>query len=73
MTEPGSESDDLPETSFTELWSEPDRDGVSVLRDTEAESGDETEMRDLYDLDETEAEELGIKLDALEPDEPPLD
>lgn len=50
-----------------------DQDGVSSLRDVEAEAGDEQELRDDFDLDEREARELGVALDRTEPDEPPLD
>jgi hypothetical protein len=50
-----------------------DRDGVASLRDTEAESGDENEVADLYDIDTHEARELGADLDDGSADEPLLD
>src|SRR5712671_5023043 len=37
----------------------PDQDGVASLRDTEAEAGDESELRDAFDMDDREARELG--------------
>jgi hypothetical protein len=50
-----------------------DRDGLSSLRDTEAESGDELELTDAYDLDQVEAAELGIALDRTGGETPRLD
>jgi hypothetical protein len=50
-----------------------DRDGVSSMRDTEAESGDEDEVSDSYDLDTAEAEELGVELDRIGGETPYLD
>jgi hypothetical protein len=50
-----------------------DRDGVSSLRDTEAESGDEDELVDRFDLDSYEAKELGVDLDRTGGETPRLD
>ena len=50
-----------------------DRDGVSSLRDTDAEQGDEDELDDTYDLDDREARELGAALDGRDEPEPRLD
>jgi hypothetical protein len=50
-----------------------DRDGVSSLRDTEAESGDEDEVTDRFDLDTTEARDLGVALDRTDGEIPRLD
>jgi hypothetical protein len=50
-----------------------DRDGVSSLRDIEADAGDEREIDDAFDIDEREALELGVALDRTAPDEPSLD
>ena len=50
-----------------------DRDGVESLRDTEAESGDEDEVDDRYDLDRLEAQELGVALDRTDGETPRLD
>jgi len=48
-------------------------DASGTLRDLQEESGDEGEMKDMYVLDQQEAEELGVDLDPLEEPEPPLD
>jgi hypothetical protein len=48
-----------------------DRDGVDGLRDVEAEAGDEAAVGDSFDLDTSEARELGVALDRVE-DEPRL-
>lgn len=50
-----------------------DRDGVSSLRDTEAESGDEDEVMDRFELDSVEAHELGVALDRTGGETPRLD
>ncbi len=50
-----------------------DRDGVDSLRDTDAEQGDESEIDDLFDLDEREARETATDLDGEPRDEPNLD
>jgi hypothetical protein len=47
-----------------------DQDGVASLRDTEAEAGDEGEMRDRFDMDDREARELGVDLDGRDEPEP---
>ncbi len=48
----------------SEAWR--DRDGISSLRDTEAEQGDEEEIDDAFDLDTREAAEAGAALDGSE-------
>jgi hypothetical protein len=50
-----------------------ERDGVSSLRDTEAESGDEDEVTDRFELDSAEAHELGVDLDRTGGETPLLD
>jgi hypothetical protein len=50
-----------------------DRDGVGSLRDTEAESGDEDGVNDSFDLDQTEAHEVGVDLDRAGGETPHLD
>jgi hypothetical protein len=50
-----------------------DRDGVGSLRDTDAEQGDDSELDDLFDLDESEAREADADLDGDARDEPRLD
>lgn len=50
-----------------------DRDGVDSLRDTDAEQGDESELDDLFDLDEREARDSATDLDGESRDEPNLD
>jgi hypothetical protein len=50
-----------------------ERDGVASLHDTEAETGDETELTDLFDLDRTEARALGADLDRADRGESQLD
>ncbi|HEX3829218.1 MAG TPA: hypothetical protein VHV82_18300 [Sporichthyaceae bacterium] len=50
-----------------------DGDPVAALHDTEAESGDEEGLQDLFDIDEREAAELGADLDPVAPIEPELD
>jgi hypothetical protein len=47
-----------------------DQDGVASLRDTEAEAGDESEIRDVFDMDDREARELGVDLDDRDEPEP---
>ena len=47
-----------------------DHDGVESLRDTEAEAGDDSEMRDTFDMDDREARELGVNLDDRDEPEP---
>jgi hypothetical protein len=55
------------------LESQRDRDGVGSLRDTEAESGDEEELDDLFNLDERAAREVGGEFDGGTGNEPVLD
>ena len=50
-----------------------DRDGVDSLRDTDAEQGDESEIDDLFDLDQREARDSATDLDGDPRDEPNLD
>jgi hypothetical protein len=50
-----------------------ERDGVSSLRDTEAESGDEDEVADRFELDSIEARDLGVALDRTGGETPLLD
>jgi hypothetical protein len=47
-----------------------DQDGVESLRDTEAESGDESGLADAFDMDDREARELGVNLDDRDEPEP---
>jgi hypothetical protein len=63
-----SENDDI---SLDAPRSDRDRDGD--LRDTEEEQGDESELDDLFDLDESEAQELDADVDGDARDEPRLD
>jgi hypothetical protein len=53
--------------------SDPERDGVAALHDTEAEAGDEGELADIFDLDRTEARALGAELDRADRGESQLD
>jgi len=50
-----------------------DRDGVASMRDVEEETGDEIELDDQFDLDETEARELGADFPGDQREEPRLD
>jgi hypothetical protein len=50
-----------------------DHDPVASLRDTEAEAGDEDELTDRFDLDSTEARDLGVALDRRDGETPILD
>ncbi|HEY0869994.1 MAG TPA: hypothetical protein VGD55_06330 [Acidothermaceae bacterium] len=50
-----------------------DRDRDGDLRDTDEEQGDEIELDDLFDLDETEAREVDADVDGDAGDEPRLD
>lgn len=72
MTDDASGRDD-DEVSLDALLARPDPDGVTYLHDTEADSGDESELTDAFDLDRQEARELGVELDSADPDEPLLD
>jgi hypothetical protein len=48
-----------------------DQDAVTTLRDLAEEAGGESESRDLFSLDITEARSLGVDLDEI-PDEAQL-
>jgi hypothetical protein len=50
-----------------------DQDGVASLRDTDEEQGDDEELDDLFDVDESEAREADADLDGDASDEPRLD
>ena len=50
-----------------------DQDGIASLRDTEAEQGDEAELRDRSIADRSENEALGATLDRTGQPEPDLD
>jgi len=50
-----------------------DRDRDGDLRDTEEEQGDESELDDLFELDETEAAEVDADVDSDAGEEPRLD
>ena len=65
-----TENDDI---SLDAPQGERDRDGVDSLRDTESEQGDESELDDLFDLDESEARDVDADLDGDARDEPRLD
>lgn len=52
---------------------DPERDGVAALHDTEAEAGDEAGLADEFALDWTEAREIGMDLDRADRDESRLD
>jgi hypothetical protein len=52
---------------------DPERDAVAALHDTEAEAGDESELADIFDLDRSEARELGVELDRADRGESRLD
>ena len=51
---------------------ERDRDGVTSLRDTDEEQGDEAEVDDLYVFDETAAREVDADFTGDQRDEPKL-
>jgi hypothetical protein len=61
--------------SYDETRDRPDRerDGVSSLRDSEAEQGDEEEVTDSFDLDQTAAAEADAELDRIGGETPRLD
>jgi len=50
-----------------------DQDGIAAMHDTAEEAGDESEVDDLFDLDETEARELGSDFSGDQRQEPRLD
>ena len=62
-------------TTYDPGWVRPDtdQDPVASLRDVESEAGDDGGVDDLFLLDRTEAEELGIALDPIDGPEPLLD
>lgn len=70
-----TDPDDLADDDFETVLPEAgrDRDGVGSLRDIEEEEGDEVAVHDAYDMDDREAKELGIQLDARDEPEPDLD
>jgi hypothetical integral membrane protein (TIGR02206 family) len=71
-----NESIDPEDTLSYDAVDEPsarDRDGVDSLRDTEAEQGDEDEVTDQLDIDQTAAQETGADLDRLGGETPLLD
>ena len=72
-TGPGPQDEVVSLEGSADLQARRDRDGVASLRDTDAESGDEDEVTDTFDLDQREARELGVRLDSDEGDEPTLD
>jgi hypothetical protein len=43
-----------------------DQDAVAALHDSEGEAGDEEGLRDTFVLDDVEAHELGVDLDAVD-------
>jgi hypothetical protein len=67
--------EDLPDEDVASLLSVASResDGVASLHDVQEESGDEAGVRDTYDMDDREARELGIQLDARDEPEPDLE
>jgi hypothetical protein len=50
-----------------------ERDGVASLHDAEGEQGDEAEVDDRMDLDQTAAHETGADLDRVGGETPQLD
>ncbi|HVS68533.1 MAG TPA: hypothetical protein VHE56_08285 [Mycobacteriales bacterium] len=73
MTNRDDRYDSPDEVSLDAPVTDPERDGVRALHDTEAEAGDETEIADLFDLDRDEARELGVDLDRPDGGESQLD
>jgi hypothetical protein len=73
MTHRGHRHDSSGDVSLDAPAPDLERDGVAALHDTEAESGDETEVADLFDLDRTEARALGADLDRADRGESQLD
>lgn len=71
MTEYRPDPDDL--ISLDAPRDDRDRDGIGALHDVEAEAGDEEEVEDLMDLDETAAREVDVDLPGDQRDEPRLD
>jgi hypothetical protein len=62
--------DDLADDDDEGVLRDSDQDGVAALRDTEAEAGDESGIRDAFDMDDREARELGVALDGRDEPEP---
>lgn len=73
MTSRGDQSDRSGHVSLDAPATDPERDGVATLHDTEAEAGDEAGIADLFDLDLAEARELGADLDRADRGESQLD
>jgi hypothetical protein len=73
MTNRGHRHDSSRDVSLDAPTTNRERDGVAALHDTEAESGDEAEVADLFDLDRTEARALGVDLDRADRGESQLD
>ena len=73
MTEDKPLPDDGDELLLNRPLTDPDRDGVAALHDTEAGAGDEAELEDLFDLDQHEAREIDADLDSPQRNEPRLD
>lgn len=73
MTSRGDRHDPSSDVSLDAPSTDPDRDGVAALHDTEAEAGDEAEIDDLFELDRTEARALGADLDRADRGESRLD
>lgn len=75
MTEPDFDND--PEVISLEAHQESyrrrDQDGVSSLRDVEAEEGDEEGIVDVFDMDDKAARETDALLDDRDEPEPRLD
>jgi hypothetical protein len=67
------EADPTRAAAFDDMHEPAERDGVASLRDVEAEQGDEAGLDHTLDIDEREAQELGVALDPVPPDEPSLD
>lgn len=67
--------DPADEVSYDDVREDPDRerDGVSSLRDAEAEAGDEEAMTDDFLIDRAAAQEAGADLDRIGGEEPRLD
>jgi hypothetical protein len=61
------------DAEWEDAWGGSAPDGVAALHDVESEAGDEAEIRDLYDMDQREARELGVNLDMAGGQEPVLD
>jgi hypothetical protein len=63
-----ADNDEAPDVDLAHA--DQDQDGVGSLRDTEAETGDESEIGDDFDMDDREARELGVDLDERDEPEP---